>query len=204
MKLRSVLAAPAVFTVFNWLVGAPHSRLRLVCDYIKPQAGDRLVDIGCGMAEISALMPDVDYCGFDISKEYIHQARQLCGDRVTLLNKEFTDEGAKTYGPFDIAIAVGVQHHLSDVQLLSLLQTVKKSLKPGGRFITIDGCYASGQLPITKYILSKDRGEYVRDQAGYEKIVSQVFEHYRTEMRHDMLRIPYTHLIIESQKQAEA
>ena len=98
---------------------------------------------------------------------------------------------------FDLVLAVGVLHHLNDAEALQLCKLAEAALKPGGRFITFDGCYLSGQSPIAHYLLTRDRGQNVRDQEGYTKLVSQVLTKNVVSIRHDLLRIPYTHIILE-------
>ncbi|RKZ63742.1 MAG: class I SAM-dependent methyltransferase, partial [Candidatus Parabeggiatoa sp. nov. 3] len=48
--------------------------------------------------------------------------------------------------------------------------------------------------------ISKDRGQNVRTQEGYLELASQVFSNITTDIRHDLLRIPYTHFILECVK----
>ena len=51
---------------------------------------------------------------------------------------------------------------------------------------------------MAHYLLSRDLGQNVRDQDGYTKIVSQVFsKDVVVSIRHDLLRVPYTHIILE-------
>ncbi len=72
-----------------------------------------------------------------------------------------------------------------------------KFLKPGGKLVTCDGVWADGQSPAARWLLAKDRGEYVRSEREYVGIASQVFSNIRPSVRHDLLRIPYTHLILQ-------
>lgn len=63
--------------------------------------------------------------------------------------------------------------------------------------ITNDGCYLANQSAIKKYLLSRDRGRYVRTQPEYERLARTSFQNVRANLREDVLRIPYTHLILE-------
>ena len=84
---------------------------------------------------------------------------------------------------------------------LQLCCLAEAALKPGGRFIIFDGCYLPSQSHIARYLLSRDRGQNVRDREGYTKIVSQVFsKDIVVSIRHDLLRIPHTHIILECTK----
>jgi hypothetical protein len=75
---------------------------------------------------------------------------------------------------------------------------VKRVVKPGGRFFTIDPCYAAGQSPIAKLLIDNDRGQFVRDEAGYRRIVSGLGK-VEAELHHDLLRVPYTQLVMNIQ-----
>ena len=70
------------------------------------------------------------------------------------------------------------------------------ALKPGGRMITNDGCYVSRQSAAKRYLLSRDRGQFVRTQPGYEALARSSFRNVYCHLREDVLRIPYTHLIM--------
>ena len=196
--IRSVLSIPAVYSLFGQLMGGTSGRKKFVEDYIRPQQGDRVLDIGCGPGTIFPYLPNVEYVGFDASEEYIQAAQEQYGDRATFYCNQISTETLTDPCYFDLALAVGVLHHLSDMEVLQLCQIAQAALKPGGRFITIDGCYVSGQSHIARYLLSRDRGQNVRDREGYTKIVSQVFsKDIVVSIRHDLLRIPYTHIILE-------
>jgi len=64
----------------------------------------------------------------------------------------------------------------------------------------MDGVFMEKQSPVAKWIISKDRGQNIRTQEGYLELAYQVFSNISTDIRHDMLRIPYTHFILECTK----
>ena len=57
-----------------------------------------------------------------------------------------------------------------------------------------------GQSSWARRFLRMDRGEYVRELDEYLRLARQMFGEVLTEVRHDFLRIPYTHLIMDCQK----
>ena len=69
--------------------------------------------------------------------------------------------------------------------------------KRGGRLITFDGCYGDGQSKVAKLIVGMDRGQNVRDRNGYETLARGIFSDVKVHVRHDMVRIPYTHIVLE-------
>lgn len=96
-------------------------------------------------------------------------------------------------------MATGVLHHLDDEQAVGLMRLAHSALRAGGRLITTDPCFAGDQSVVSRFLVSHDRGQNVRDAAGYEALARAVFESPRIEVRHKAW-IPYTHCYMESQK----
>jgi hypothetical protein len=85
---------------------------------------------------------------------------------------------------------------LDDNHAISLFKLARRALKPEGRLVTYDGCFASGQPNLARFVVAWDRGQYVRESAEYAKLAAQVFPQVRSFVRHDLLRIPYTNVIL--------
>jgi SAM-dependent methyltransferase len=190
--LRGVLSHPAAYSGFQTLMGANRGWQRITDSYLKMKAGEALLDIGCGPGDVLRFLPDVDYWGFDISKEYIARARLAFPDRGHFEAKLFEASDLDYLPKFDAALMSGVLHHLNDDQADELLGLISRALKPGGRLVTIDPCYAEKQNPVARFIISKDRGCNVRDEAGYKELVNQHFNQTRVAVVHKAW-IPYTH-----------
>ena len=94
----------------------------------------------------------------------------------------------------------GVLHHIADQELSETLTHVRDVLKDDGVLFTLDGCYREGQSRIAKWLLDNDRGEFVRDQDGYDQALSGVFGNVQFAIRDDYSRVPYTFIIGISQK----
>ena len=198
--IYSLLALPGIYRFFGKLVLGDASRAYL-SEYIRPEAGMKVLDIGCGPAEILDQLPSVNYLGFDINPKYIESAQKrfggkgrfFCGDvGLTTIDAEA--------GSFDLALATGVLHHLDDSYAVRLLELASKALKPGGRLVTLDGCFVPQQPKLARFVVSRDRGEFVRDANDYVKLAMQVFPQVKPFIRHDLLRIPYTHIVMECSK----
>lgn len=197
--LRAILSSPSVYNLFQKIMGAHRSRLEFSRNYIKAQSGQRILDIGCGTAEILDYLPKVDYHGFDISKEYIASAKAKYGTRGDFNCSLFTPKEIDRRAKFDIVLAIGVLHHLDDNDARQMFSLAYDVLKDGGRFITIDPSYSAEQNFLSRYLVSLDRGQNVRDQAGYFKLVPELFSVINVKIKH-RIWIPYTHCIIELQK----
>ncbi len=160
---------------------------------------NRLLDIGCGTAEILDCLPDnLTYVGFDASNDYIKMAKEKYQDRnAQFFAKLVTDSNLGDFEPFDIVIATGILHHLEDDEVIHLFSLAKKFLKPDGRIITIDPCYLENQRTLARFIISRDRGQNVRTSNQYQELAENIFPNVRLSVRNDLLRIPYDHAILE-------
>ena len=194
--IRSVLSRSWAYQSFWHGIGGDRRNRVLVRDYIRPRPGDRVLDIGCGPGTMAPYLPGSDYVGFDASAEYIDraqrrfpQARFVCQrvSHYTLAERDY----------FDIVLALGVLHHLDDDEALTLFQIARDAMKPGGRLVTIDGVWTDDQSRVAKYLLARDRGRFVRTERAYRAIASKVFPNIESSIRHDLLRMPYSLIILK-------
>lgn len=195
--LRSILSFPYAFRCYQGLIGAAKARVLYSEQYIKAREHDRILDIGCGTADILDHMPQVHYTGFDMNRKYIDYAKKRYGAKGSFFCERVSGETARRErGVFDIVLANGVLHHLDDEEAVRLFEIAMVSLRKGGRLVTIDGCFEDGQSRIARYILEKDRGGYVRTEAGYRGLAASAFSDMSIAIRHDLYRIPYTFIIM--------
>lgn len=183
--------------MFQRMMGAECSRRTYLAEYAKPAAGDKILDIGCGPADILNYLPAVNYTGLDLSPEYIRSATERFGSKGRFCCGDVglaTIEGE--HGTFDLAMAIGVLHHLDDAQAGKLFALARRALRPGGRLVTFDGCYGPGQSRVARWLLAHDRGKFVRSQEDYVRLASIHFSNVQPSLRHDLLRMPYTHVIM--------
>jgi len=201
--IRSILSVPAVYTLFGELIDKKSGgNTVLVKEYIQPKENDKLLDIGCGTGNILHYLPkNIEYTGFDANHQYIEAAQKRYGHRATFICEQLNTTHLGKYSQFDLVLVDGVLHHLDDREALQLFKIAHVALKNGGRLITMDGVFVENQSSIAKWLISKDRGQNVRTQASYLELASQVFSNITTHIRHDLLRIPYTHFILECTKQ---
>jgi SAM-dependent methyltransferase len=194
--IRSTLAFPQVYQLFWNVIGGPARSRILVDQYIRPKAGDRILEIGCGPGTIVPYLPPSEYVGFDASENYIVQARRR------FPQAKFVCERVSAYtlperSYFDLVLALGIVHHLDDAEAAQLFQIAHDALKPGGKLVTLDGVWTRDQSSPARYLLARDRGQFVRSEEGYVQIAAKIFETIKASIRHDLLRIPYTHVILE-------
>lgn len=195
--IRAILSVARVYDSFQDLSGARRARQRFADEYVRAVRGSRILDIGCGTAAILEHLPEVEYWGFDLSSAYVETARKRYGGRGTFSYGDVNQVTRPDLPLFDIVLALGVLHHLDDSGSLNLLRLARAGLAPGGRLVTWDPCYVDGQSTLRRLVIGLDRGRNVRDEAGYRRICEAVFGSIQGHIRHDLLRIPYTHAIFE-------
>ena len=195
LDLRDLLGAPAVYRLFVRLVGSNY-RETYVREYVRPVAGQRLFDIGCGPGDVLAYLPDVDYVGVDLNARYIRAANRRFGQRGIFRHENVADTVVRDAASFDTVMANGLLHHLTDDEVRHLSTLAHRGLKPGGRLVTFDGCLVPGQSFTARLMLGMDRGRHVRTKEAYTALAREVFGDVECHLRTDLLRIPYTHVIM--------
>ena len=195
--LRSVLSTAAVYDLFQGLVGADSLRKTIVKEYVLAGPHRRILDVGCGTAEILRFLPDdVEYVGFDASPEYIDSARSRFGKRGTFFAKLVTDADLGTLGEFDLVMAMSVLHHLSDTEADHVFGLGARALADGGRMFSNDPSLVPGQSRLARAVIQRDRGRNVRSPEGYRALAEARFSHVTVDVRHDLLHIPYSHALL--------
>ena len=145
-------------------------------DHIRARPGDRVLDIGCGPANLIAYLPDVDYVGWDPNSAYIAHAEKIYAGRGEFHVGLFGPEQARSLAPVDIAIVSAVLHHLHDRQAIHLFDLLRQTLKPGGRVVTVDPVYTSPQNPIARLVIRMDRGRHVRTADAFAALARHCFK----------------------------
>ena len=132
-------------------------KLRMICDKLELQKGQRLLDIGCGwggLAKFAAENYGVDVVGVTVSTEQQQLAQERCaGLPVSIELKDYREMQGEQ---FDKIVSVGMFEHVGLKNYPIYFDTAKKLLKDEGLFLlhTI-GIYKSSPKTdawIDKYI----------------------------------------------------
>jgi SAM-dependent methyltransferase len=195
--IRAMLSHPLVYNALQSLMGFESLRASTVRDYVRPFPGMRILDLGCGTAEIlNALPTDITYVGYDMSPEYVAAAQERFPGRGTFHCRLLEQAEVATLEPFDLVMGIGVLHHLDDATARQFMAIAMAALKRGGRIYTVDPCYAPGQSPIARFLISRDRGLHVRDAEGYRALPRGLAAEVTGTLVHHAW-IPYTHWNME-------
>jgi SAM-dependent methyltransferase len=200
--LRSLLDRPVLYQWVQKLFGAERARRRFLDQYVEPEAGLRVLDLGCGPADLLRHLGDVHYVGVDLSEAYIRQAEADYGSRGEFHCARLGGPEPLPGGPYDRVLAVGLLHHLDDTSADRLLRQAAQVLAPGGALVTLDCCYAPNQSGLSRWMVSRDRGEHVRRAEAYPVLAAPYFEDAYVDVLHNLLRIPYTHAAMVCRKEA--
>ncbi|MCP2126931.1 class I SAM-dependent methyltransferase [Bradyrhizobium ottawaense] len=178
----------------------------MIDSLMRPPVGGRILDLGCGAADVLHLLPlRCEYTGVDANARHIEAARAAYGSRGTFLCGDFSLARHLQNKGFDLVIMLGLLHHLDDDEAVAALRLAGDLLAPGGRVFTLDPCRAPDQHPIARFLINRDSGQAVRDEPGYRRLAELAFPRVEVAIRHDLLRLPYTHCIMNynSGEQAE-
>ena len=193
---KEALASPIAFKTFQSLFGAPRCHKRFIREMVRPLHGERIFDVGCGAGASMPYLPEsVEYVGIDISAAYVAKAKADFGSRGRFICADVTTLDSALLGTFDRAFAFGVLHHLSNEMAAQMVGFVRRVMRPGGCFVTIDPCRVPAQHPVAKFLIDNDRGKYIRTEEEFARLVSTLGP-VRTEIHQDLLRIPYTQVVM--------
>ncbi|MBX3203390.1 MAG: class I SAM-dependent methyltransferase [Labilithrix sp.] len=195
--LRSLLSRPALYQLFGVAIGAPAFRRTFASEYIRSKSDERVLDIGCGPGSMVPYLASAEYVGFDMSPAYIAAAKKQFGARGTFICDRVSTRTLDAPGSYDLVLASAILHHLDDEEARKLFELAALALKPGGRLVTLDCAYVPEQSTLARWIVSMDRGRHVRTPEAYAELARLTFRDVTIDVRHDLLRIPYTHVLLE-------
>jgi SAM-dependent methyltransferase len=200
--LRAMLAAgmerPGIYRRVQALAGWDRGWRIFVADHLRPRPGERILDIGCGPAELLRWLPPVRYLGVDPSEACIRACQCRFDGRGRFLHGTVAALAAEEPEPFDTVLMLGVLHHLDEVEARAAVAQAARLLAPGGRLVSLDSCRQPGRPWIERALAYADRGAWVRDEAGYRALVEPWFAQVGCQPLHHLLRLPSTHLLMEA------
>jgi SAM-dependent methyltransferase len=196
-KVSTILSDPRVYLLNQSIIGGIRARRVVVEEYVRPSPGLRVLDIGCGPAYTAAYFPTPEYYGFDISPQYIEFATRKYSSHGRFFAQLFDEAALSRVPRVDVVLMLGLLHHLDNHTAMQVLSLAKRAMQPGGRLFTVDGCYEPGQPWITRFLLDRDRGKFIRERESYVSLAGNVFGSVKAWPRNDLFHVPYSALILE-------
>ena len=201
-KLTQILGLAKIYQLYQWMVGANKYTKLFADQYIRYQENEKILDIGCGPADILKYLPEeVDYTGVDMNPDYISDARSRYPDKKFVC-EDITSNGlAFENDLFDTVFFIGVQHHLTDNEMEATLRFATSKLKKGGRLLALEPVITENRGCIERWFMNNDRGKFIRTADHYQQITLRVTNNYSQTILKDTMNIPFTIIIIECQNQ---
>lgn len=204
--LKKILTLPSGYLLLKALIGSERSQRWISEHFWRASPGQKVVDIGCGPGNSLRFLPDdIDYVGFDVSPEYIRHAREAHAgqprrDFIVGRSEDFAERLPQAMANADLVIINAVLHHLDDAEANAALRLARACLAPGGRLISVENCLLLSQAPIARWIVNQDRGRNLRYESEWKMLFGRVFTDFDTHILTGLLRIPYTHIVIEARQ----
>jgi SAM-dependent methyltransferase len=191
-----LITIPSIQKGLMFSLGADKAIVRYVDEILRPKAGMKILDVGCGPANVLSYLPPVEYTGIDLNEKHIAFARQRYGNRGRFVVGNAADDLKQEEKTFDLINVSALLHHLADGEAISLFTSLKRLLKVDGRIVTIDNVWLPDQHAMVKLINALDSGVNIRTPDGYLRLLSGLGFDIQTKIFNDLLRIPYDHFIM--------
>lgn len=185
-------------------------KLDYICRKLRLQAGDHLLDIGCGWGALirhAAQHYGVDATGvtisanqFDYARERIAAAGLADRCRVEMLDYRDIDEAR----PYDAIVSVGMVEHVGRENLPVYFSKVYRLLRPGGVFLNHGISLAEAMFAPDRHMTNSFLTNYIfpdgdlqpiayslnaAERAGFEiRDVENLREHYALTLKHWLQR----------------
>jgi cyclopropane fatty-acyl-phospholipid synthase-like methyltransferase len=198
-----------IYTSMMSAIGADRSMEAFVRGVLRLRRGEKVLDVGCGPGRLCRYVPSCDYWGIDRNERALRSARRKypqaasCFLRLDPSNDapelRHSGQGLPVRN-FDVIVACGLVHHLPDERARGLFAFCRDHLRTGGRLVTVDCAYEPGQHLVARLLAACDRGRFARTGAAYLELAREYFPDASLSIHHDLLRVPYTHAIVECRK----
>ncbi len=145
------------------------------------QAGDIILDVGCGSGFIAEKMKFERYIGIDHNPAMIEIARKREIPSTSFLLEEVSDYDFGALKPTK-AILYGLLHHLDDASAIALLTRLSKIVTQW--IVTLDSVYSKTHV-INNFLCKFDRGKFVRTENEMLALIAKTPLKIETKLLHD-------------------
>ena len=190
-KIYNFINSPLVYRIIQYIMSGTSFRNSIIKKNIK-KSNLKILDIGCGPAQILEQIPRCDYYGYDIDQRSIQYAKKKYRKKnYHFYCKKFNKTEIKKLPKFDFVIFFGILHHLSNKEADKMLTLCKRTMKKNSKLLTEDPILVEKQNIIAKFLIEKDRGINVRQKKEYINLLKKHFKKIKNKVTHQFF-IPYT------------
>jgi ubiquinone/menaquinone biosynthesis C-methylase UbiE len=173
-------------------------------DLLKPEAGARILDVGCGSGKQlksfhKYLNGDAQIVGGDVSQELLDQARELnkeFGDAWEIMGLDFDKRFPVEDNQFDLVSCCFAIYYASDIPFT--VSEMHRVLNPGGRLFT------TGPLPENKQlfydVIHEATGTPIPPMPGSSRYKSEILKAIEEKFSKTELHVFENPLIFDSVK----
>jgi SAM-dependent methyltransferase len=177
-------------------LGADKGLTTYAGEFLQAKSGMKVLDVGCGPANILDYLPDIDYTGMDLNEKHISSARQRYGERGRFIVGDVARDLNQQNESFDLINVSGLLHHLSDDEARSLFRSIRPLVKPRGRIVTLDPVWLPKQRAAVKFLYRLDSGMNIRTPEGYASLLEGLSLDFQTTTLNNLIRVPYDHFVM--------
>ena len=190
-QIYNFINNPVIYKIIQGIMSGTSLRNSIIKKNIK-KSNLKILDIGCGPAQILEHIPQCDYYGYDIDRRFIQYAKKKYHQKnYHFYCKKFNKTELKKLPKFDFIIFFGILHHLSNKEVHEILKLCKKIMKKNSKLLTEDPILIENQNVIAKFLIKKDRGLNVRNKQEYINLLKKHFKKIKNKVTHQYF-IPYT------------
>ena len=190
-QIYNLINNPLIYKIIQSVMSGTSFRNSIIKKNIT-KSNLKILDIGCGPAQIIEHLPQCDYYGYDIDQRSIQYAKKKYYQKnFHFYCKKFNKTELKKLPKFDFIIFFGILHHLSNKEVYEILKLCKKIMKKNSKLLTEDPIFLENQNLIAKFLIKKDRGLNVRKKPEYLALLKNHFKKIKNKVTHQYF-IPYT------------
>jgi ubiquinone/menaquinone biosynthesis C-methylase UbiE len=102
MNIRErILETSAGYWSHKRFFSADSANSIIVKDYLRPESGEKVLDVGCGVGDVVNHVGDATYVGVDQNPDYIARAQRMSEGRGTFINASVQELPSLGLGDFD-------------------------------------------------------------------------------------------------------
>ena len=190
-QIYNFINNPLIYKIIQRIMSGTSFRNNIIKKNIT-KSNLKILDIGCGPAQILEHIPQCNYYGYDIDQRSIQYAKKKYYQKnYRFYCKKFNKTEVKKLPKFDYVSFFGILHHLSNKEADKMLTLCKQIMKKNSILLTEDPILVEKQNPIAKFLIKKDRGTNVRKKKEYINLLKKHFKKVKNKVTHQFF-IPYT------------